>query len=122
MINITINNEEFKPNNYECSPLLVETGDRTRTLDGIDHVEGIKIKRSIKVTFIDIKKNELYRLLQACLKSPLTVTYFDSISNQVETRIFLLQNNPSAVMKIWKNHLQYYEGTTVELLEKGAEY
>lgn len=121
MVNITIENEVFNANQYECSPVLVETGDSTQTIDGVNHVEGRKIKRSIRATFIDMKRADLYRLLQVCLKTYLTVTYFDTISNMEETRIFILQNNPSSPMKIWKNHLQYYEGTVLELLEKGAE-
>lgn len=121
MINITIENEAFNANQYECSPTLVNVGDSVQTLDGVNHIENRKIKRSIKATFIDMKRADLYRLLQVCLKPYLTVTYFDTLSNQEETRIFILQNNPSSKIKIWKSHLQYYEGTVLELLEKGAE-
>lgn len=120
MVDITINNETFTANKYECSPVLVEIGDRTRTLDGTDHVEGIKLKRNIKATFIDVKRDNLYRLVQSCLQMPITATYFDSINNQTETRKFLLQNNPSIQMKIWKKGLQFYDAVQIDLLEKEA--
>lgn len=121
MISITINNEIFNTDEYDCSPVFVDGGDKVRTLDGVDHIEGRKIKRHITATFSDMKRADMYRLIRACLGAYITVKYFDSITNQEETRIFILQNNPSAPMKIWKSHLQYYNGTTVELLERGAE-
>ena len=120
MINITINDQVFKADEYECSPLLIDTGNRVRTLDGVDHVENRKVKRQVKAAFTDMKRTDLHRLISACSGAYLTVTYFDTIHNQEETRIFILQNNPSIPMKIWKSHMQYYTGIMIELLEKGA--
>lgn len=121
MIEVILNNETFKINakNYECSPLFEEIGDTVITQDGTEHVENGVLKRVLNIEFTDMKRADMYRLMQ-CLNQVMKVTYFDTISNQTETRVFVLQNSPSAKMKIWKGKLEYYQGTTLELKEKGA--
>jgi len=123
MIEITINSEIFKANTYDCSPTLVNIGDKVQTLDGVDHIENQMIKLSIKAGFTDISRAETARLLQALYSSKYpVVTFINPITNTAETRTFILQNNPSIPVKIWKTYMQYYESTSVELLEKGASF
>ena len=120
MVEITIENEIFKADSYSCSPLFARIGDTVQTLDGTDHSEGMKLKRHVVASFIDIEDKEMIRLLKASLKNNVTITYYDSINGHFETRVFKIQNDPTVPMKIWKDHLHYYEQTTVDFKEKGA--
>lgn len=118
---IKINGEEFKLTAYDCSPVFVELGDKVETIDGTTHIENRKIKRSLSVKTIDLIRTDAYRLMQK-LKNPYqTITYQDTISNTEETRIFILENSPSFTVKLWKNSNEYYAGTQLEFIEKGAE-
>lgn len=122
MIEIIINGETFKADNYDCSPTLVSTGDRTQTLDGADHVENQMMKWCIKASFADRSRDETARLLRSVLSSRYITVTFQSPLNEIKTSDFILQNNPSIPVKIWKTGLQYYENISIELLEKGAAY
>lgn len=118
---ITINSETFDLLEYDCSPFFVETGDKVETLDGTTHVERRKIKRIISVKTVDLIRSDAYRLMQV-LKGPYqTITYQDTMSNTEETRIFLLNNSPQFTVRFWKNGIEYYTGTKLEFIEKGAE-
>jgi hypothetical protein len=120
LVEIIINGETFKAKAYDCHLVTVEIGDKTQTLDGADHVEGRKLKRYITAGFTDISRTEASRLLQAVYSNRyLTVTYNDTYTNSVKTGTFILQNDPSMPVKIWRN-LKYFEGTVIELKEKGA--
>lgn len=122
MYEIKINNETFHPNDFTCTIRLVRTGDEVQTQDGVDHVEARKKKRAISATWQDISREEMSRLLNALLSTTYpTVTYIDPLTNIQQTRTFILQNDPSVPVKVWKN-LQYYDATSIELLEKGAEW
>lgn len=121
MMQITINNEIFKLVEYDCSPIFVEVGDKVETLDGSTHVERRKIKRAVSVKTIDLIRSDAYRLMQLLKEPYQTVTYEDSISNTEEKRIFLLNNSPQFKAKFWKNGREYYAGTQLEFIEKGAE-
>lgn len=118
---IVINNEEIKLIKYQCTPTLIEVGDSVMTLDGVNHVEGRKIKRNIDATTIDLIRVDAYRLLNVLKNTYVTVLYQDPLTDKEETRIFILQNNPELSMKMWKNGKEFYEGIKIELLEKGAE-
>ena len=50
MTEITLGTEKFRisDNNYECSPIFEEVGDKVTTQDGTDHIEGCVLKRGIK--------------------------------------------------------------------------
>lgn len=118
---LTINNEVFDLLKYDCSPFFVETGDRVETLDGNTHAERRKIKRKINVTTVDLIPTDAYRLMEVLRETYQTVTYQDTILNIVETRIFLLNNNPQFTVRFWKNGREYYHGIQLEFIEKGAE-
>lgn len=118
---IAINGEIFKLIEYECSPVFIEVGDKTQTMDGTTHVEKRKIKRVISATTIDLLRKDAYRLLQLLRNTYLTITYQDPITNSKETRVFTLENNPSFKVKFWKGGREYYEGVQLEFIEKGAE-
>lgn len=118
---LIINNEVFDLLEYDCSPLFVEIGDRVETLDGTTHVEHRKIKRKITAKTVDLIPSDAYRLMQALRGSYQTVTYQDTMLNAQETRIFLLNNSPQFSVRFWKNGREYYHGTQLEFLEKGAE-
>lgn len=118
---ITINNETFNLLEYDCSPFFVNVGDRVETLDGTTHVERRKIKRSVTVKTVDLIRSDAYRLMQVLKEPYLMVTYEDSISNTRETRIFLVDNSPQLTVRFWKNGIEYYKGTQLEFIEKGAE-
>lgn len=118
---ITINNEMFKLLSYECSPVLVELGDRTETMDGTTHIENRKIKRRISATTADLLREDAYRLMQVLNNGYLNVTYQDTMLNAEDTRIFILENNPQFVMKHWRSGREYYNGVSLELIEKRAE-
>jgi hypothetical protein len=121
MVEITINNEVFHPDIFTPGFKFVSTGNTVTTTDGATHAKGKKIKRELKCDFKDISRSELARLLQAvCTKHYFYVKYIDPISNVEETRVFELTNDLAVPVKIWKN-LQYYDTTSVILLEKGAE-
>lgn len=118
---ITIDEEVFKLVSYGCTPVIVEVGDRTETLDGTIHIENRKIKRQINATTADLLREDTFRLMKALKKAYLTITYEDVISNTLETRTFILNNNPQFTAKFWKHGREYYSGVSLELLEKGAE-
>lgn len=118
---IAINGEIFDLLEYNCSPLFVEVGDKVETLDGNTHVERRKIKRAVTIKTIDLIPSDAYRLMQTLKEPYQTVTYEDSISNREETRIFLLNNSPQLAVRFWKNGREYYTGTQLEFIEKGAE-
>lgn len=120
MTEITIGTEVFNVDSFNCYPVLVEVGDRVQTLDGADHVGGIKIKRYLSASFDDISKADMARLQAVCLVMPQTITYPDSKSGTIETRTFMLQYGIPAPMKFWRNNRQYYNRTTIEFKEKGA--
>ena len=121
VVNITINGEIFTANEYNCYLASVAIGDKTQTRDGTDHVESIKKKRCISAKLSDVKRADGTRLIKALYSSAyLTVTYFDTYDDKEETRVFILQNDPTAPMKIWKSNLQYYDSISIELKEKGA--
>jgi len=121
MVEIIINGQIFKANTYDCHPTKAGTSNQLQTIDGADHVSNVKIKEKIMAGFVDISDIETARLLQAVYSSPyLTVTFLNSRKNVTETKVFRLTNDPSIPVKIWKSYLKYYEGTSIELLEKGA--
>jgi hypothetical protein len=121
MQSITIEAETFYVNdeNYECSPIFEEVGDKVPTLDGTDHIESSIVKRYIKVTFLSMKRDDHKRLMNV-LKKVVSISYFDTKSDQLETRTFILQNNPVFSPDIWGNGSDYYKGFTLEFKEKGA--
>lgn len=120
MIEITINGEVFKAKTYDCHLISVDMGDKVQTQDGVNHVQGRKLKRYISFGFSDLSRSETHRLIQALYSNRyLDVTYFDTYTNVHRTGIFILQNDPSAPVKIWRK-IQYFNGISVELMEKGA--
>lgn len=118
---ITIENETFNLMSYDCSLLFVETGDRTQTLNGVDHIERGKVKRHIKAFTSDLYPEQA-SILYGLLKNRIvTVTYIDTPTNTEQTRIFIMQEDLLASKKMWKNINKFYSGMSLDLLEKGAE-
>ena len=118
---ITINNETFKLVEYECALSLVEIGDSVQTLDGVNHIEGRKLKRNISAKTSDLVKEDAYRLMNELRNTYLTVGYEDPLTKNIDIRVFILQNSPTFKAKLWRNGREYYEGIELDLLEKGAE-
>lgn len=120
---ITINNMIIKLTEYECSLLFVEVGNKTQTIDGVDHYEKKKLKRYITCKTKSLYRNDAFSLMQILKTQTLTVKYDDPDTNTEETRMFGLQNNPVFKKALWKStdSTQFYEGVQLELQEKGAE-
>lgn len=118
---IAINGEIFDLLEYDCSPLFVEVGDKVETLNGTTHVERRKIKRVVNVKTVDLIPANAYKLLQLLKEPYQTITYQDTMLNREETRIFLLNNSPQFTVRFWKDDREYYHGTQLEFIEKGAE-
>lgn len=122
MIDVTISGELFHPNKLTPGIKIEKTGNSVTTMDGVTHVNGLRRKRTLEVELEDLSREEQSRLFRAVLtRGYFEVIYTDTMTNEIETRVFTLANDPTAPVKIWKDHLQYYELTVVSLLEKGAE-
>lgn len=120
-MDITLNGEKFKLVKYSCSPKIVETGEGTTTLDGVTHVEGRKIKRSIAATTCDLLPHDAMRLLEVLRNTYVMVTYQDTLLGKEDTRVFVVDAIPDIEVKMWRNGKQYYAGAKLTLVEKGAE-
>jgi hypothetical protein len=121
MVEIVINGEKFNAETYDCHPTSANVGDKVQTQDGVNHVESQLIKLYIKASFPDFSKEETARFLQVIYSSVYpSIEFMNPFSNRRETKLFILQNNPSIPVVLWRGNLQYYKGIEIELLEKGA--
>ena len=67
----------------------------------------------------DMKRVDMVRLMQN-LKKVMSLTYFDSISDKVETQYSYCKGILPPPRKLWKAGKEYYQGPTLEFKEKGA--
>lgn len=102
--NVTIRN----PDEYEFGLTPYYSGSTINTQQGRT-ISGVgKWKRRIKITWNDIKTEDISTLLQTLYSTQYPeIYYFDYYSNSFLTKIFTNENDHIAPIKLWKGEKRY---------------